>query len=395
MKSNKNNEEDFDAIFNTSGKFNSTINISQEDKDAGIKVYCQEPYAQDLYDAMKAHESRTGISTHACKDLEIGEIYEVKATHISFDNKHVSAEEVSSRVDVIIPFNEYISSLDDLLNGENPSFNVMIIKNDRNCAFVGSEKDCVSINNKNELQTHFKENTWFEVKINKLIKGGYLVSYKSTVDCFLPGSHAGANVIRDFSKLLGSTINVMVDNYDKSNDLFILSYKKYIVKSMPAMVSELEFGKQYTGTLTTKPYDFGVFIEIDGYYTGLVHSSEFDDYNTAKTQLRAGDELDVYIKNVTKNGSQYRVVLTLDPESIDPEKKQWDDLRNRTKGESFDYEVDPNNSSIQIQVDDESFKVTLRKKDLQRNLNLYPKVRVSNVDPINKSIQFEFVENEG
>jgi len=388
-------DTEIEDIFSNTGKYNTDIKITDADAKAGLKVYCKEPYAQELYDAMKAYESDTGINLHACKDLTIGNIYDVVATKISYDDKLIHVTEVHSSVEIIIPFNEFSSSIEELSKGENRYFNVMVTRTDRSGGgFIGSEKQCVSINYKNELTDHFNNRTWFEVNIKKLVKGGYVAMYKDTVECFIPGSHAGANVIRDFSKLLGATLNVMVDNYDKSNDLFILSYKKYIEKSMPLMVSELKFGHKYTGTLTNKPYDFGVFVEIDGYYTGLVHSSEFNNYIDVKKTLKAGDEIEVYIKNVTKKGKQFRVVLTLDPDSIDAEKKQWDELRNRTEGESFDYDVDSNTNSIKIYIDGESYGVTLRKKDLQKNLNLFPKVKVSKVDPINKSLKFEFVENE-
>ena len=39
-----------------------------------------------------------------------------------------------------------------------------------------------------------------------------------------------------------------------------------------------------------------------------------------------------------------------------------------------------------------SYEVSLRRKDLERNLNQFPQVRVFKVDPINKRLKFEFVE---
>jgi len=394
MDNNQNNTADVEDIFANTGKYNTRVKVTAEDANANIKIYCQAPYAQELYDKMKAYELATCSSLHACKDLTIGNIYDVKANQISFDEKHIKASEVNSSVEILIPFNEYASSIDDLAKGDNTNFNVMIVKTDRSGSYVGSQKRCISINYTKELDSHFSNKTWFEVKIKKLIKGGYVAMYKDTVECFIPGSHAGANVIRDFSKLLGSTINVMVDNYDKSNDLFILSYKKYIQKSMPLMVSELKFGSKYTGTLTNRPLQFGVFVEIDGYYTGLIHSSEFENYDEISSTLKAGDEIDVYIKNVTKTGTQYRIVLTLDPDTIDSEKRRWDDLRSRTEGKTFQYEVDSSNNSISIYIDGESYNVTMRRTDLERNLSDYPMVKVSKVDPINKNLKFEFVESE-
>ena len=130
-----------------------------------------------------------------------------------------------------------------------------------------------------------------------------------------------------------------------------------------------------------------------GIFTTHRYQIEFENYNEVRTKMSAGDEIDFYIKNVTKKGPQFRVVCTLDPETIDSEKKQWDELRTRTENQTFEYDVDSNNNSIKIYVDGESYDVTMRRKDLQRNLDLFPKVRVSKVDPINKSLKFEFVES--
>lgn len=385
---------DLDELFKTHGKYNTTVVLTDEDVASGVKIMCQEPYAQELYNKMKEYEEQTGKDLHACKDLDVGYIYEVRATQISFDDKLIYTEEIKSGVRIEIPFKEFASSIEDLAKGENLVFNVMVTKSDNGGHVVGSEKNCVSINLKKELFKLSEENKWFEVKIKKLIKGGYIAMYKGSIECFIPGSHAGANVIRDFSKLLGRTMNVMVDNYDQSNDLFILSYKKYIQKSMPKMVSELQFGKRYTGILTNKPYKFGIFVEFSDYYTGMVHSSEFENYDNVMREMKAGDELEFYVKNVTKKNGQYRIVLTLDENGIDPEKREWDSLRNRTENKIFDYQVDSNSNSIEIDIDGNPVKVTLRRKDLEKNLNMYPKVKVFKVDPINKNLKFEFVESE-
>jgi ribosomal protein S1 len=104
----------------------------------------------------------------------------------------------------------------------------------------------------------------------------------------------------------------------KSRKMIFSINKKYITHSLPHKISNLRFGKEYTGRLTTKPYDFGMFIELEGYYTGLLHSSEFKDYNTVKREMRAGEEVTVYVKGVTMKKKQYRIILTsLEPnESI-------------------------------------------------------------------------------
>jgi predicted RNA-binding protein with RPS1 domain len=381
-------------VFETSGKYNNQIKLSEHDKKSGVKIYCMEPYAQEMYDRLSAYEKGTGRDISQNKDLSVDTIYEVFPTKIDFENKYILAEEVNSKIEIVVPFKEFSRSIDDLVNRSLDRFIVMLYKSDASGEFLASEKKCTAINYRKELNEHYSSNTWFSVQIKKLIKGGYLALYKDTIECFIPGSHAAANVISNFSDLLNTTINVMVDNYDSTNDLFILSYKKYIKQSMPAMVTELKFGERYTGTLTTKPYDFGIFVEFNNYYTGLIHASEFKDYNSIKSSFKAGDKIDFYVKNVTSKGKEYRIVLTLNPDEIDPEKLEWDQLRSKTENQSFEYEVDSKNNSIKIYIDGSFYEVTLKRKDLEANINKYPKVRVSKVDPINKKLKFEFIESQ-
>lgn len=393
VNDNLQQETEFDfSIFENNGKYNTRVKITEDDRKAGLKILCKEHYAQDLYDKMKAYELQSGESIHAMKDLVKEGIYEVVAKQISFEDRIIIASEVRSGTRIEIPFREFSREIESLTRGEGLNFKVMIIRSTGSNEFIGSERKCLTINYRSELTQHLENNTWFEVKILKLIKGGYLAKYKDSIECFIPGSHAAANIIRDFNKLIGKTINAMVDNYDQNNNLFILSYKKYIQHSMPQMVSELEFGKQYTGILTNNPYDFGVFVEFEDYFTGLIHSTEFENYDNVRRTLKSGDEINFYIKNVTRKGKQYRIVLTLDPTTIDFEKKQWSDLRDRTENKVFEYDVDSKSNSIKIHIDGELYEVTLRRKDLEKNLSLYPRVRVSKVDPINKNLKFEFVE---
>lgn len=380
-------------IFENTGKYNTSVRLTEEDKKNRVKIYCKEPYAQEMYDALVAYEKSGGRTTSA-KDLVEGQVYKVKAKTISFKDKMIYAEEVGSNATVCIPFKDYSKSLDDLQNDSSLiEFLVMMTRVTPHGEYIASEKRAKSISYKQELFDHLNNNTWFDVKIVRLIKGGYLALYKNEIECFIPGSHAAANVVRNFNDMLNKVLPIMVDNYDASNNLFILSYKKYIAQSMPVMISELQFDKEYTGILTNKPYDFGVFVEIDGYYTGLIHSSEFEDYETARKKMNAGDKINVYIKDVTMKGNQYRVILTLDKDQVNSEKLEWQALRNKTENQSFPYSVSENKNAISIEIDGESFEVALRRKDLEKNLNRFPMVKVFKVDPINKRLKFEFVED--
>lgn len=185
-----------------------------------------------------------------------------------------------------------------MANGlENREFFVKIYRVTSNGEYLASEKQALSVSHKQELFEHLEKNTWFDVKLVKLIKGGYQALYNE-VECFVPGSHAAANVVRNFNELLGKTITVMVDNYDPMNDLFILSYKNYVTHSMPSMVTELKFDQEYDGILTNSPSDFGVFVELNGYYTGLIHKTEFENFDEIRRTMRTGDHIPVFVKDV-------------------------------------------------------------------------------------------------
>jgi ribosomal protein S1 len=370
-------------------KFNSSISLSKEDLKNKVKIYCQESYAQDLYNLMAGSSTLFSSET---KDLKRGELYKVKARSISYVDRAIIAEEVSSGVTISVPFREYSRSLDDLRSGKNIEFLVNLFRVEKNGEYYGSEKKALSATHRQSLFEHLEKNTWFEVKIKKLIRGGYLAIYMNEIECFLPGSHAAANIIHNFNDLLGKTINVMVDNYDSANDLFILSYKKYVTESMSTKISDLEFNKKYTGVLTNNPYDFGMFVEIDGYYTGLIHKTEFENYEDIRKKYRVGQKIEVYVKDITMKGDQYRVILTLDSSQVNTEKIQWQEIKNRTENQVFSYVLNENKNSILINVDGENLEVSFRRKEVSENLNNYPMVKISKVDHIRKKLNFEFVE---
>lgn len=384
--------EDFNWDLYSNGKYNTNVKLTDKDTKEHRKILCNESYAQDLYDKMVEWENEKGDDFNFSKDLKLNSVYNVTATSLCFNTSSIRAVEDCSNIEMIIPFKEYSGNLDDLSNGENSSFKAIIYKDNGSCEYYASERKCKSINYKNELLNNFKENRWFEVKIKSLIKGGYIATYKNDVDCFIPGSQAGANVIKDFSILLGKTINVMVDNYDKSNNLFILSNKKYIKHSLPYKIADLYFGREYEGRLTTKPYDFGMFIELDGYYTGLLHSSEFKNYNTAKHSYKTDDIIKVYVKGVSLKKKQYRIVLTLDKETISDEVLQWNNLKEEIEGNNFDFTINSDDSRmIDIYINGESIKLKLDDIYLNKDISNFNKIFIHHVNVLDKAIKYTLI----
>jgi ribosomal protein S1 len=263
----------YDYLFDQpKGKYNTNVKLSNEDKANGTRILCKEPYAQSLYNLYNKVENYDSIVS---KDLNIGEVYEVSAISYNTKDRLVSCEEINSKTSVYVPYSE-LKEGESITSGK--PFSVMITQN-RKGVMYGSVKKCAKIVNFKKLDQYLTDGTIFDVKIINLIKGGFIAMFDDSLECFIPGAHAAANIIYDFNSYIGRTIKVMVDNYDQASNLYVVSHKKYIKNILPQKINDLEFGKKYQGKLTSQPTKFGIFVEFNEIFTGLIHIAEFDNYN--------------------------------------------------------------------------------------------------------------------
>ena len=145
-------------------------------------------------------------------------------------------------------------------------------------------------------------------KINEANKGGFFVEVQG-IEAFMPGSLAAPNKIIDFQSYVGKEIPVMIEDFLKELNSFIVSHKKYLAHILPAKMQELDLMKKYTGSITgTSKY--GIFVEFNELFTGLLHTSKMDDdtkmtFNARK--FSPGDPIEFYISEITKDN---RIILT-------------------------------------------------------------------------------------
>lgn len=208
----KNTQEiiDFDLLFaQGNSKVNTSIKLTEADRKAGLKIFCKEPYAQEIYDKYYSSLDKGFV---ASKDFEPGQICKVTAKSVNYETKVIEVQDDASMSTIYVPFREFSEEPSLLIHNEvSPSFKVVIYKSD-NGDYLGSEKRCAAISYREDLEDFMKTDKWFYVKVTNLVKGGYLALYKGHVRCFLPGSHAAANVIRDFNEYLNKEIPVMIEN---------------------------------------------------------------------------------------------------------------------------------------------------------------------------------------
>ena len=266
----------------------------------GSKVYCHEPYAQEIYDKMFNFMGDREYN----KDLKTGNSYECEI--LSLTENYAIAQTDSGQSIYIDLVKERKDSTRLRIASIDFSIGSKVDATVRNVmgTYYGSVVEGYINNTKVEFfdQIH-KESVAYEAIVKSVNKGGYLVDVHG-IECFLPGSLAAANKITDFESYVGKTLYVMIDGYVQQKDIFVVSYKKYLQKIMEQKIQELDLTKKYKGHVTGTS-NFGVFVEWEDVYTGLIHKTEFE--NQVVEGFRAGDEIEFYIKEVKDDN---RLTLT-------------------------------------------------------------------------------------
>jgi hypothetical protein len=376
--------------YDSSTKHNSRIKLTDQDRRAKTKVLCKDTYAQDLYNLYSGHDSNLAIIS---KDFSVGQLCNVIAKSIDFENKVIITEDTGSKSTVFVPFREFTEEPSLLIhNSDLCEFKVIITKADEG-DYYGSERKCAAVTYRENLNEFLKKDQWFYVKVVSLVKGGYLALYKGTIKCFLPGSHAAANVIRDFNDYLNAEIPVMIENFDSANDLFIVSYKKYIKHTLPQKVYDLEFGKEYTGVLTNNPYDFGIFVEFQNYYTGLLHKTEFENYSDYCKGKRAGDSISFFVKDISIKKGETRIILTDSIDKVDQERLAWQKLKETAEGHLLNFTLNKETFNVEIQLPNSEnvFRSDVNHLRGKIKIPASGQVRISKIDIIRKNLKLEFM----
>lgn len=384
------NTEIVDYLFEQSKKYNDKLKLTQEDVDNKVRVMCKEPYAKSLM--QKYRDAGLLDGEIKSKDLSEGVIYRVKPVVVNLDDKYMICEDVESKTPVHVSLQEYPGDLSELAGGSADEFGVMITKQMRGM-YYGSNKAYRSVNNKSVLIDKYNSGEPVEVTVKNHVRGGYMAVYDDTVECFVPGSHAAANVVLDFKSMIGKTLPVVIDNYDRHGDLFVASHKKYIEQTMPEKIRDLRFGEAYKGVLTSKPTKFGIFVEIENYYTGLVHKAEFPNYESICKSYKVGDEIEVYVRDVNSKNGKYRIVLTVDEEKVNDKKKTFQEIKDNLVGKKLEYFYDQDSDKFYIIMEDgEMRNLDLNIKDVLSNMNGRDHVEITDVDVISESVSFNFCE---
>jgi len=294
--------------------------------EPGVKVYCREDYAEELYDLYFS-----GDIIYESKDLSDGIEYTCTIDYVTEKEAFATTE---SGQTVYIELEKELKDAKRLnieglefVEGEEIVLVVRRVNND----YYGSAIDHYIETLKAELFLQIKEKkTAYTAKIESINNGGYIANI-SGIKCFLPGSLAAANKITDFESYIGKEIYVMIESYVAQKDIFIISYKKYLEQIMHQKVKELDLTKKYTGSVTGTS-SFGIFVEWEDIYTGLLHKTELGVV-AELSNFSPGDEIEFYVKEVRDNN---RLTLTF-AEPLEKTVKLYEIEKRLNEGELPQY----------------------------------------------------------
>jgi ribosomal protein S1 len=304
-------------------------------KIAGDKsrVYCQEDYAQSMYDAMYGN-------VIIPKDMNNGDLYRVTDFRI-MKNGEVEAicDNMGSLFFTISKEKKYF----ELIGITEDSFERWVLAGDHR-QYLIDRKIFILVDNAKTLKgsmysahlttivTEFKEQianptAAYNAKVLSKNQGGFLVEVQG-IKAFLPGSLAAANKITDFESFIGKNVTVMIEDFLQTSGIFVVSYKKYLTNILPSKLAALERNQKLIGTITGTS-KFGIFVEFEEIFTGLLHAAEMDPTTTDSFNERGfeiGDEMEVWLKDIRDN----KLILT----QIDPSIRQneMETLRESVEG---------------------------------------------------------------
>lgn len=351
-------------------KENKTVTKTPGDK---TKVYCDEPYAQAMYNMFTGNFTR--------KDLREGEILQVIDLKIlPHDEIEVTCENLDTLYFSLTKEKRYV----EILGLTEDSFKEWISAK-MHLDYLKEHKTYVTVENvaarKGSLyQAHlrtiakeFKEQITkpthaYMARIIEKNHGGFLVDVQG-IKAFLPGSLAAANKIINFDEYIGKEVNVMIEDFLHSSNIFVVSFKKYLDYILPGKLGELERNQTMEG-IVTGTSKFGIFVEFDEIFTGLLHTAEMSPETLEKfnrSEFRPGKPISIWLKDIKDN----KLILT----ELDPSIKttEMESIREKVEGNmksSLVVSIKPHGALMEIEKGVLGLLPLKEMKKIKRKINV-------------------------
>lgn len=310
---------DWEAHNSDSPRLRENKSIKKHPGDRS-KVYCNAPYAQELYEL------------YSGKSLELQEPTEgsvVNGKVVSITERYAVVD-VNWREDAMIDLAKENSEYLKYIQVGFP-IEVLIERvqkaSSREISIQASYSKNIQSKKKEEIKSSIGQPVGYLGTVKELIHGGYFVDVDG-IKCFMPGSLGGMNKLVNFESLLGKQIYVMPINYSREKDYIVVSHREYLKQLVPSEMEKLEFSKKYEGFVTGCS-KHGIFVEFNGCLTGLIAKADIEDHLIDAFEnkaIRPGHSIEFYISEIVDND---KIVLSM--KEPKPQISAWDDIENRYK----------------------------------------------------------------
>ena len=303
----KSNAEYFDADGNfdwegyesTCPKVLRTPNPHIKVKDPLHKVFCREPYAQEMYNKMIGHIEENDIITQ----IEFGNSYPGKVYAVSGSTATV---DIGYRQLVYVNLEKEEGGFKNLQEGEEVSVIITSLLDDDRKPITGSVSEGMKQATFKEMlgAIETQDTAWVGNVKRMLEDAGYMI-HVNGIDCFMPGSLAGINKLHNFESIVGEEIYVVPVSFSKERRTMVVSHRAYLKTLIPEAIDNLKENlmDEITGTVTGSA-KYGVFCEFAQCLTGMIHVNDLSPETMARhktREIQPGEEIKFKVKDIISN----------------------------------------------------------------------------------------------
>jgi small subunit ribosomal protein S1 len=253
------------------------------------------------------------------KLIQEGQI--IKGRVVSVGEKEILVD-VGFKSEGIVSSAEFMPQ--DLEIGKELDFLVESIENDAGMIVLSHER-AVHLQGWDKIMQNQREGDLVEGRVNKKVKGGFLVDVMG-IEGFLPASLSAFRNLPD-KDVLGKIFKFKIVKINNLRRSIILSRREAIQKEKEAgrekLLQELKIGGIYPG-LVKAITDFGAFVDLGG-IDGLLHITDMSWSKVAHPSevVAIGTKIEVMVLNIDKEAG--RVSLGLKQRLPDP----WQDIESK------------------------------------------------------------------
>ncbi|HEO65568.1 MAG TPA: 30S ribosomal protein S1, partial [Spirochaetes bacterium] len=200
---------------------------------------------------------------------------------------------------------------------------VMVVKmEDAEGNLVLSKKQADMNLGKKLIEESFSDGKPIEGKVNREIKGGYIVNLGG-VDAFLPGSQVDLRRGGSPKDYIGNKYQFKIAKYEPSKDNIVLSRKAFLEEELKVkrkdFFDRIKEGDVVRGKVKSV-LDYGVFVDLEGTVDGFVHLKDVSWSHIKNCQELVSEGMEVEAKVLKVDMEQQKINLGLKHLTEDP----WD-----------------------------------------------------------------------